>query len=164
MNLIETYLNKIQSESGFSFGGMVDVHNWGGPGGITIGRLGDHININIGPDGLHAIKYNSLVIGGGVLAYALILISLKIYQDFISKTGKKCRYYKGPVRDICIKKARIEGYKIRIKELMKNKAACKLTKNPKKCLTKIELTINKLQRKIDHTKSSLDNMGVKNNG
>ena len=94
------------------------------------------------------VKAHPVGISGVLLAVLAIYVSAKIYKRFYSKAAKSCSSYKGQKKTICMKKFQLGGYKIQIEDLKKAADKCGMTKNPKKCITAIQIKIDKINKKI----------------
>jgi hypothetical protein len=128
---------------------------FGGPDGIGIRLFGDDvIDISIGEKG-----ETMLGIGGGIaaLAFALgvIKVSFSVYKNYINKYGRMCRGYKGTDRINCIKRVKIIALGKRIEALEKAKVKCKISKDPQKCVTKINSQVEKINSKKNIMQASL---------
>jgi hypothetical protein len=77
------------------------------------------------------------LIAGGAIALLIIAAAALVYRKFMSKAAKECRKYKGDEKNECLKRYREKAKQLKIKTLMQNKKECSKTKNPQKCVEKI---------------------------
>jgi len=94
------------------------------------------------------VKAHPAEISGVLLAVLAIYVSSKLYKRFYSKAAKSCSKFKGSKKTICMKKFQITGYKTQLIDLKKAANKCGMTKNPKKCITAIQIKIDKINKKI----------------
>ena len=101
-------------------------------------------------------------VGASIAAAAILWMGVKLYSDYIDKTGKECKNFRvgSPRHTMCEKEVRIEGKKKQIEIISKKKSLCKNSKNPRKCNDKIDKKIQKLKNDIDKLKTSYNKAKV----
>lgn len=77
------------------------------------------------------------IVAGGALALLVISLAFLVYRRFMSKAAKACKKFKGEERKECIKKYREKAKQLKVQTLMQNRKVCSKTKNPQKCVEKI---------------------------
>lgn len=87
-----------------------------------------------------------MLITGVVILVASV--SFMLYRRYMSKAAKACSKLKGNNKTRCMELARKEANKIKVLTLQKNKKLCSNTKNPKKCIDKLNKKIHNLSKKI----------------
>jgi len=99
--------------------------------------------------------YNQGVTHGGVatlaaatIAALVTTVAYKTYKRFLSKAAKACNKYSGTEKTGCMNKFKRDATKRRIQDLTKGKQACKHTKAPSKCISKIDKKIGKLKASL----------------
>jgi len=85
-------------------------------------------------------------IAAGAMALLIIAIGVLVYRKFMSKASKACKNYKGDEKNECLKKYREKAKQLKIQTLVKNRKACSKTKNPQKCVEKINKKIRGLKK------------------
>jgi hypothetical protein len=94
------------------------------------------------------VKAHPAEISGVLLAVLAIYVSSKIYKRFFSKAAKSCSSYKGEKKTSCMKKFQLAGYKTQLIDLKRASTKCGMTKNPEKCVTAIQIKMDKINKKI----------------
>jgi len=89
----------------------------------------------------------------GLLAVAAVVaaatvVSMKIYKAYFSKAAKSCNKFKGDEKKKCMKKFKVDAIKQQIASLNSSKSKCKNTKDPKMCVSKIDIKIAKAKQKL----------------
>lgn len=87
-------------------------------------------------------------IASAATAALIIFVSYKIYQNFFSKAAKACGQLGGGKKQVCMFKFRKKAYGEQIRSLVIGKKACRRTKDPKKCVAKIDRRISKLRNRL----------------
>jgi len=130
-------------------------YNVGGVSGANIIQSGDFLNITLGSKALAVIGG----MGGIIAAATLASWSYKIYKNFISKAGRKCRDYPGgKSRSKCFATVKLMGLQKQIEALRKGKMACSKSKDPKKCSSKIREKEGRIKLKFNKTKSEVSSI------
>jgi len=99
----------------------------------------------------------NMIFGVGKLTAAFVAAlvikgAYKIYKKYLTKIGRECYKYIGNRRVDCITKFKQEALKAQINTLNKGKSNCNKSKQPKKCVEKIDSKIQKLKEKLSKYK------------
>lgn len=82
------------------------------------------------------------------IAAAIIVTSIKIYRHIFKKAGKACKDLKGESKSKCIIRYKINAVRMQTNALNKGKSICKKSKDPRKCVSKIDVKITKLKERV----------------
>jgi hypothetical protein len=94
-----------------------------------------------------------MVVGGIAAAALAITLAAKVYKNYLSKAARACKGKKGPDKQQCMRKAKIEAQKQKVMSLTKAQGTvCKKNKNPEKCVAKLKLKIAKEKIKMKKIK------------
>ena len=91
------------------------------------------------------VKTVGAVLATGVAVSAILSLAYQYYRAHYTKVGKKCSGYRGVTKQKCEAKARLEALNKSISKLKSLKNKCKKTKDPKKCRSKVDEKIDKLE-------------------
>lgn len=94
----------------------------------------------------------------------LISIGLGLYNQFIAKNKNKCERMTGLDKQLCYVQLRIDANKQFIVQLRTSKKDCKKTRDPEKCLDKINEKIRKLNAELTKLSEELYNLRSKQRG
>jgi len=110
---------------------------------------------------LENLKIGAAIAGLALAAY-LIHGYYRLYQDTISKNGRKCKHYGGgKSRAQCLASVRYEAYKKQIQGLNQSKKYCDTkSKHPEKCKAKINQKIGQLTIKMRKEKEKADSLAM----
>ena len=73
----------------------------------------------------------AMVVGGIAAAALAAALAVKVYKNYLSKAARACKGKKGPDKQQCMRKAKVDAIKQKIMSLTKAQgAACKKTKQP----------------------------------
>lgn len=97
------------------------------------------------------MKRGEVLVAGTAAAAVLIGMSIKLYKQYLTKTGKYCRDYKtGSFRyKQCATDVKIIARNKQLALLNSKKNQCKDTKDPSKCKSKIDKHISKVKQQIN---------------
>jgi len=140
--LLDNYLEEVQIEE-LGLGPVSVDHDW------LTGRL--IVTLSKDAQGVAGMAAaGAILVGGTLLAVKLISGSYRFYKDYLNKYGKKCRDIKHSTkaRRLCESRVKITAYKKRIKGLNDSKKHCSKTKEPKKCTSKINSKVKKLNDEL----------------
>lgn len=134
---MDQLVKKIQSamQGGYDIG-----HEIGQKAGETIGHA----------KGLAQGQSQGVKAGLAAAAVAALVatVAYKTYKRFFSTAAKTCSMFKGMDKTNCMNKIKKEAKMKQIADLTKGKQACKNTKTPSKCISKIDKKIGKLKASL----------------
>lgn len=84
-------------------------------------------------------------IAATVVAALAALLAVKAYKAYFTKAGQQCGKFKGEERKKCVAKVKAGAIHLSMKALQDGKRACKASKNPQKCMAKIDQKLHKKQ-------------------
>lgn len=98
-------------------------------------------------------KTQGMITVAGIAAAALaVTLAAKVYKNYLSKAARACKGKKGPEKQQCMRKAKMNARKEKITSLTKAQGICSKTKNPGQCVAKLKLKIAKEKAKIKKIK------------
>jgi len=107
-------------------------------------RLGISLTKSFDSDPWYTRKgYKAIAIG--IIIALVIGLSYKVYKKFLSKATKSCKHLDNEKKNECINKFKNDAKKARILAIEKSKGLCTKSKDPQKCLTKINIKLNSLR-------------------
>lgn len=86
---------------------------------------------------------------------SILFMASKIYNEYLSKMARACKAHVGSAGTICRLNYKRNGSLILIKNLNNGKSKCTKTKNPEKCIAKIQAKITKEKLKIKNYNKQL---------
>lgn len=87
-------------------------------------------------------------LAAAAIAALVITVAYKTYKRFLSKGAKACKKYSGDKKTSCMYRYKRYATNKRVEDLNQGKEACKHTKDPSKCVAKIDKKITKLKATI----------------
>ena len=89
-----------------------------------------------------------LEVSTGMLVANIIAGAFAVYKNYIRKNVAACKEYKGEEKKKCKLHYKKQAINAELKELRASKSKCNKAKDPKKCRTKIDKRIKKVQSKL----------------
>lgn len=85
----------------------------------------------------------------------IAMVSYLAYKRFFSLEAQACSHLSGDEKTICMAKARMGAYSLRMRGLIKGQENCKYTKDPAKCRAKLAKKKFEMENKIRKVKNKI---------
>jgi len=118
--------------------------------------LGVSGNVGTTGAGLSAnLMGHSASVSASPLWIALVVAAFYAYKRFFSQAARACSGRSGIDKTVCMRKFKIAGCQAAIKMLEQGKSKCRGTKDPQKCIIKIDNKIARWQKRIERLQSKI---------
>jgi hypothetical protein len=87
-------------------------------------------------------------LAAAAIAALVITVSYKVYKRFLSKAARMCKNLGGDAKTSCMNKYKRDSLKAQLGEIQKGKSICKKSKDPGKCVLKLDKKIHKIKVKL----------------
>jgi len=126
-------------------------------------KIAEVLKHNPSPENIYAVlvslKYKAATI---MVVAGILTFTYKRYKRNWTKAGRYCKGTSGSQRTACLRRFKVAILKKRIEDLQKAKEFCKKSRNPQKCVSKVDAKILKIKERVSILQTQAERKKDKN--